>query len=114
MCHRVNVMYAGRIVEEAGVDELFAVPRHPYTLGLLESIPRLDSDRHEPLSPIPGQPPDLAHLPMGCSFRPRCRWAQYECELKSPRLFEAPVAGRFACFVDITRTDPGEKIHGSR
>jgi len=114
MCHRVNVMYAGRIVEEAGVDELFAHPRHPYTLGLLESIPRLDSNRHDPLSPIPGQPPDLAHMPVGCAFRPRCRWAQYECELKSPRLFESPVEGRFACFVDITTTDPGEKIHGSR
>ncbi len=70
ICRRVNVMYAGRFVEEAAVDDLFARPRHPYTLGLLKSIPRLDT-ADETLTPIRGQPPDMIHLPSGCAFNPR-------------------------------------------
>src|ERR1700690_940509 len=71
ICRRVNVMYAGRFVEEAPVDELFLRPRHPYSRGLLDSIPRLDTAK-ESLTPIRGQPPDLIHVPSGCAFHPRC------------------------------------------
>ena len=73
---RVNVMYAGRIVETAATRELFARPRHPYTIGLLGSLPRIDQRRGGRLVPIAGQPPDLARLDGGCSYRPRCRWSR--------------------------------------
>ena len=86
VCHRVMVMYAGRVVEKAGVNELFESPRHPYTIGLLESLPRLDQNKSELLQAIPGQPPDLAHIPDGCSFRPRCPFAVDECTSTDPPL----------------------------
>jgi oligopeptide transport system ATP-binding protein len=70
-CRRVNVMYAGKFVEEATVDDLFARPRHPYTRGLLQSIPQLNAATSK-LTPIEGQPPDLVRLPTGCTFHPRC------------------------------------------
>ena len=70
---RVAVMYGGRIVETAPARELYKHPRHPYTLGLMASVPRLDGDAGRPLVPIEGQPPDLAQLPPGCAFSPRCR-----------------------------------------
>src|ERR1700722_18852678 len=73
-CKRVAVMYAGRLVEQAPVDDLFTRPKHPYTLGLLESIPRIDGAQTK-LTPIPGQPPDLSALPPGCKFQPRCSHA---------------------------------------
>jgi oligopeptide transport system ATP-binding protein len=100
-CHRVNVMYAGRIVEEAGVDALFARPRHPYTLGLLESIPRLDGDRDQPLKPIEGQPPHMAHLEPGCAFRPRCPFRIMRCAAETPPLTAVAAGGRAACFIDV-------------
>jgi oligopeptide transport system ATP-binding protein len=104
VCHRVCVMYAGRIVEEARVESLFGSPRHPYTMGLMHSIPRLDSmgDR---LSPIQGQPPDLAHLPPGCAFAPRCPYRIDACG-EVPPLVPRPDDGRFACFVDVTTAQP--------
>src|SRR6476659_2879703 len=72
---RVNVMYAGKIVERATARDIYRNPRHPYTLGLLHSVPRLDLPRKEKLDPIEGQPPDLTQLPPGCAFRERCRFA---------------------------------------
>jgi len=102
MCHRVNVMYAGRFVEDGTADELFAQPRHPYTLGLLESMPRLDGDRRAQLTPIRGQPPDLTELPAGCSFRPRCPFAIGRCAQEEPPLEGEEEGRRFACFVDVT------------
>jgi len=100
MCHRVAVMYAGRFVEEAPVDELFARPKHPYTLGLLESIPRLDEARESELTPIAGQPPHLVDLPPGCPFRPRCRFAVERCAQENPPL-EGERGHRKACWVDV-------------
>jgi oligopeptide transport system ATP-binding protein len=101
ICHRVNVMYAGRIVEKADVASLFAQPAHPYTLGLLESIPRLDEEATERLLPIEGQPPDLANLPSGCSFRPRCPFAFDRCEKEDPTLLDGPHGGKHACLADV-------------
>jgi oligopeptide transport system ATP-binding protein len=90
-------MYAGRYIEEASIDELFARPRHPYTVGLLQSIPRLD-DTKEQLTPIGGQPPDLAHLPGGCAFQPRCPNVVDRCTSEAPVLSLAENGQRFACF----------------
>ena len=84
-CDRVAVMYAGRIVEVAPALELFKQPRHAYTLGLLNSVPSAESTRR-PLIPIPGSPPNLANLPPGCPFAPRCAYATSECQLERPAL----------------------------
>lgn len=83
---RVNVMYAGRIIETATVDEIFDNPRHPYTLGLLRSVPRLDEARRERLQPIEGLPPDLMRLPSACPFEPRCVHATPKCREENPAL----------------------------
>jgi len=112
ICDRVGVMYAGRFVEKADIDSLFAEPRHPYTLGLLESIPRLDEEVTAQLTPIEGQPPDLAHLPPGCAFRPRCRYAIDRCAGEEPTLDVGPNGGRFACFVDVKTATRKEVIGG--
>lgn len=109
ICHRVNVMYAGRIVEEATVDELFERPMHPYTKGLLNSLPRLDDVRGEKLRPIEGQPPDLAHMPPGCAFQPRCREAVPGCTAEVPPLVLGAPGHRHACLVA-----PGGKLEGQK
>ena len=83
---RVLVMYAGRVVEEAAVDDLFDNPRHPYTLGLLGSVPRLDEVRQSRLDPIEGMPPDLSVLASSCPFEPRCRFATAHCREAEPPL----------------------------
>jgi oligopeptide/dipeptide ABC transporter ATP-binding protein len=82
MCDRVAVMYAGKIVEMQSVRGLFYAPRHPYTKALLDSIPKLGNK--EPLYAVPGQPPDLANLPGGCSFHPRCTHATRRCRSEEP------------------------------
>jgi oligopeptide/dipeptide ABC transporter ATP-binding protein len=112
MCHRVNVMYAGKFVEEARVDELFAQPRHPYTMGLLSSIARLDEVVTDRLTPIPGQPPDVAHLPPGCAFRPRCPFAIEKCAAQYPPLVTSRQGSQFACYVDVTTAPRQEVISG--
>ncbi len=95
MADRVVVMYAGRVVETATVDEIFHAPRHPYTLGLMASLPRLDIDVAR-LVPIPGQPPHLHRIPAGCAFNPRCRLRQgrSRCVEQSPPLLQAGLTGR--------------------
>ncbi len=96
-CDRVQVMYAGRIVERAPIAEMFADPQHPYSLGLLRSVPRVDRDS-EVLEGIPGEPLDRARLPPGCAFEPRCPEARDRCLQDPPQLL--PIAGRqwVACF----------------
>jgi oligopeptide/dipeptide ABC transporter ATP-binding protein len=86
MADRVHVMYAGRLVETGPIGPLFKDPRHPYTRGLLQSVPRLTGDPDVALDSIPGQPPDLADLPPGCAFAPRCSFATPTCELDRPSL----------------------------
>jgi oligopeptide transport system ATP-binding protein len=98
---RVAVMYAGRIVESAPARALYAKPRHPYTLGLMQSAPRLDGDASRRLLPIEGQPPDLAALPAGCSFAPRCRYVTDRCRSERPELREVGERHQKACFVDV-------------
>ena len=83
---RVNVMYAGRIIESGTAREVYGNPRHPYTLGLLRSVPRLDEPRRGRLAPIDGQPPDLTRLPPGCSFAPRCAFRVDRCTTERPPL----------------------------
>jgi oligopeptide/dipeptide ABC transporter ATP-binding protein len=95
---RVLVMYAGRIVEAAGTDELFSGPRHPYTEALLGSIPRLDQPRDQQLQVIPGRPPDLASPPAGCRFASRCSYATQECRDQDPALDGPDPAHSYACF----------------
>lgn len=97
LCERVAVMYAGRIVEQGSVRELFASPKHPYTAGLLGSIPRLDRPRQSGLRQIPGTPPSLLALPGGCSFRPRCSYAIDLCRSMAPELAETAPAHLAAC-----------------
>ena len=86
MTKRINVMYAGSVVESATTGDLFARPRHPYTVGLLHSMPRLDAQPGEPLIPIEGTPPDLRQAPKGCSFAPRCAWRVDSCWTTTPSL----------------------------
>src|SRR5687767_2398661 len=86
VCDRTNVMYAGEFIESAPTTELFARPRHPYTLGLLRSVPRLDAVRKEKLQPIGGTPPDLRSWGDACSFAPRCAYATQESREKRPAL----------------------------
>jgi oligopeptide transport system ATP-binding protein len=93
-CRRTQVMYAGQIVETALTSDLFADPRHPYTLGLLLSVPRLDDDQRSRLLSVRGQPPDLINQPPGCPFVPRCDWAKDICRSEEPRL--ATVRGDYA------------------
>ena len=85
----IGVMYAGKIVEKAPVGDLFASPEHPYTWGLLGSIPRLDSEADDPLIPITGQPPSLINPPRGCRFNPRCPYIQESCKSAEPPLSAA-------------------------
>ena len=86
MADRVVVMYAGRAVESANVDELFEAPRMPYTRGLLAALPRVDVDGPVRLTPIPGAPPSPGALGAGCPFAPRCHWAIAVCEATEPAL----------------------------
>ena len=99
MRSRVNVMYAGRIVESGTAAAIYHDPRHPYTIALLRSVPRLDRPRQARLDPIEGQPPDLTRLDRGCSFRPRCRFAVERCAEATPPLAPAGAPGQLsACF----------------
>ena len=100
---RIYVMYAGRIVESGTTEMIMKHPRHPYTLGLMDSVPRLDSDKGEQLVPIEGTPPNLAHMPEHCSFYPRCKYACEEC-LRKPHPDLRPIGeeGHFmSCHLDV-------------
>ncbi len=107
MCDRIQVMYAGRIVESSVSKQLYANPRMPYTIGLLNSIPRLDERSQERLIPIPGMPPDMIMLSPGCPFEPRCVYRQPAvCQSKLPDLREVEEGHRAACLFDITKQTP--------
>jgi oligopeptide transport system ATP-binding protein len=101
VCDRVIVMYAGQIAEEAVALALFERPQHPYTLGLMQSIPRWDASTHEPLKAIAGQPPDMLHPPSGCPFHPRCPFVLDKCRTEMPPLEPAVHGGRRACWAKV-------------
>ena len=96
---RILVFYAGQVVESAPLHQLYENPRHPYTLGLLQSLPRLDEARRTHLKPVKGQPPDLLNYPQGCPFAPRCPFVIDRCYQEDPPLVEVGEAHRSACWV---------------
>jgi oligopeptide transport system ATP-binding protein len=98
LAERVIVMYAGHIVEESEVHELYEEPHHPYTLGLLRSVPRLDMGKNKRLIPIDGLPPDLIDLPPGCPFAPRCQYRTEKCIQENPALEATSPTRRVACW----------------
>ncbi len=113
MTDRVVVMYAGKIMETAPTDEIFANPRHPYTLGLLASVPRLDEKRHSQLKTIEGAPPNLIKPPTGCPFMPRCAFARAICRTMPPLDLVAGKSDHLkACWVDVT--DPREQAYADK
>ncbi|MCE9645541.1 MAG: ABC transporter ATP-binding protein [Chloroflexi bacterium] len=101
LAQRVIVMYGGLIIEEAPVNELFANPSHPYTVGLIGSLPRVDETEHSRLFSIDGQPPVLYQKPHACPFAPRCKWAMERCWKENPALETVSNEHRIACWVDI-------------
>ena len=100
---RVQVMYAGYVVERAEVKEFYRNPRHPYSLGLLGSLPRLDAQTHEKLTPIEGRPPDLIGLSTGCPFYDRCRFRIAKCMEENPLLNDVGQKHEVACWVDVRK-----------
>jgi len=98
LCSRVVVMYLGEIVEEASVEELFSRPLHPYTQGLIKSIPQLDGDRTKPLHTIEGTVPPLTRVPNGCRFASRCPFADEQCTASSPPVFEHTASQKVKCW----------------
>jgi oligopeptide transport system ATP-binding protein len=98
MCERVNVMYAGMFMETGSADQLFGSPRHPYTLGLLQSVPRLNAGRRAKLQPIEGAPPNMLHPPSACPFQPRCRFEVDLSRQQVPQLAEIEPGHEVACF----------------
>jgi peptide/nickel transport system ATP-binding protein len=101
MCDDVAVMYAGRVLEYAPRETLFTAPQHPYTWGLLESIPRLDAPRAERLSPIAGSPPSLINVPHGCTFHPRCPYTPPEALESEPELAESEPGHLVRCHLSV-------------
>jgi oligopeptide transport system ATP-binding protein len=100
ICDRVNVMYAGRIAESGTTRDIFYRPRHPYTVGLLKSVPNPKRATKGRLSPIKGHPPDLLRPPKGCAFAPRCEQAMKICLETRPQMFEVGEGHRAACFLN--------------
>ncbi|MDQ2968125.1 MAG: ABC transporter ATP-binding protein [Actinomycetota bacterium] len=98
MCERVNVMYAGMFMETGSAEQLFGSPRHPYTLGLLQSVPRLDAGRRLRLHPIEGSPPNMLRPPTACPFQPRCRYEVDLSQREVPQLVEIEPGHKVACF----------------
>ncbi len=111
---RINVMYAGKIIETGSACAIFDQPRHPYTSGLLNSIPRLDVAHRRELVAIKGAPPDLIHLPRGCAFAPRCRYVIQKCREEIPSLAEVEPAHFSACWVNPPFSNQPNPSEGKR
>ena len=99
LCDRVIVMYGGLIMEEADILDIFRSPMHPYTMGLVDSIPDLNQDKAKRLKPIPGSPPDMVHPPKGCPFAPRCPFAMRVCTEELPPCFQMEAGRRSMCWL---------------
>ncbi|MFV1858770.1 MAG: ABC transporter ATP-binding protein [Anaerolineales bacterium] len=105
LADRVNVMYAGYIVEEAPAEDVYSDTRHPYTLALLQSLPSLEMKAGEQLQSIQGQPPDLMEMPPGCPFAPRCAFVRDLCIQQAPELEQVAPGHRISCWVDVRTGD---------
>ena len=99
LCDRVAVMYGGLIMEEAMIDDIFERPGHPYTMGLLASVPDMDQDKAIRLQSIPGSPPDMTNPPKGCPFAPRCPYARQLCATELPDFVQVGEGHRSRCFL---------------
>ncbi len=106
LAERVVVMYAGFVVEQAPVKELSKNPRHPYTIGLMQSVPGMDDDTTQPLSSIPGAPPDMLGAPQGCPFAPRCSYVMERCWEQNPELLPVAQDHVAACWWDVDKERP--------
>ena len=113
LCQRVVVMYAGRVVEEGPVEQIFKSPQHPYTWSLLRSVPRVDEARKGRLVSIKGLPPDLANAPPGCKFHPRCPFVIDRCKREEPELAEVSAAQQARCWV-LMRSVTDEALESAR
>ena len=110
---RVYVMYAGKIIESGTTEQILTNPSHPYTIGLLNSVPKLESDTNEDLEPIPGMPPVLSNLPDTCAFLPRCRFACEQCRTSPyPPVHEVEEGHTAVCYVDVKQAKNKEALHG--
>jgi oligopeptide transport system ATP-binding protein len=105
MCDTICVMYAGRIIEKAPAPELFKDPKHPYTMGLIKSVPRIDKPRKERLFSIEGQPPDLINLPDACAFHPRCGYVMDICRKKFPGEIRLNNGRTVCCYLYTKESD---------
>ena len=110
MCDRVSVMYAGKIVEQGTSEDIFYKPAHPYTMGLLQSMPRLDEDEHERLIPIKGTPVDLLNPPKGCHFGPRCAHCMKICLSKQPPYADLGDGHISACWLHFMGKDNNQEV----
>jgi len=108
ICSRVMVMYGGMAMEYADIATLFADPKHPYTMGLLESIPGINQDKSIALNPIPGSPPDMSNPPGGCPFHPRCRYARKICSTNLPPLVKIAEGHSSRCWLLDERSPTGD------
>lgn len=106
LAQRVLVMYGGYVIEESPINDLYANPSHPYTIGLLGSLPRVDERKHDKLFSIEGLPPVLYHKPTACPFAPRCRWVMDRCWKENPELEHVLPEHRVACWVDTKTGRP--------
>ena len=112
MCDSVCVMYAGRVVEQGGVDELFSNPVHPYTRGLIKSVPRMDKKNEGRLFSISGQPPNVIDLPPCCPFYPRCSEVLPQCRSKYPSSYDFSPTHRASCWFCEKNRNAAERKHG--
>ena len=110
ICDKVSVMYAGKIVEQGPVNDIFYRPSHPYTVGLLRSMPRVDAESYERLIPIEGTPVDMLNPPEGCPFAPRCEHCMKICLKQMPPYVEIGEDHRSACWLRVQERKKGEKL----
>ena len=113
ICDKVSVMYAGKMVEQGPVDDIFYQPGHPYTMGLLRSMPRVDAESYERLIPIEGTPVDMLNPPEGCPFAPRCEHAMKICLQKMPPYVELGEGHRSACWLRVQEQVNAKKEAGT-
>ncbi|MDF2537934.1 MAG: peptide transporter ATP-binding protein [Herbinix sp.] len=114
ICDKVAVMYAGNIIETGSIDEIFYSPKHPYTWGLLKSMPKLNAEEHERLIPIEGNPVDLINPPKGCAFAPRCKNAMKICMEQAPPVYEVSGGHEVRCWHALKDDYEKEVFHNGK